>query len=69
MLTNLYNLEQMARDIPEDRLREASREQQWTDALNKLMPVRKPEAQETRLPRPEAVQRRRAARLLQMLRG
>lgn len=69
MLTNLYNLEQMARDIPKDRLREASREQQLADALNKLMTVRKPETQETRLPRPVAAQRRRAARLLQMLRG
>ncbi|MEO6456740.1 MAG: hypothetical protein ABIO92_00480 [Chloroflexia bacterium] len=69
MLTNLYNLEQMARDIPEDRLREAYREQQRADALNKLMPARKPETQETRLPRPVAVQRRSAARLLQMLRG
>ena len=69
MLTNLYNLEQMARDIPEDRLREASREQQLANALNKLMHARKPEAQETRLPRPVTVQRRRAARLLQMLRG
>ncbi len=69
MLTNLYNLEQMARDIPEGRLREASREQQWADALRAVMPVRKPETQETRLPQPVAVQRRRAARLLQMLRG
>ena len=69
MLTNLYNLEQMARDIPKDRLREASREQEWADALNKLRPARKPEAQETRLPRPIAVQRQKAARLLQMLRG
>ncbi len=69
MLTNLYNLEQMAHDIPKDRLRDASREQQLADALNRLMPVRKPETQETRLPRPVAVQRRRAARLLQMLRG
>ena len=69
MLTNLYNLEQMARDIPEDRLREARREQQRQNALQKLMPMRKPETQENRLPRPVVVQGRRASRLLQMLRG
>ena len=69
MLTNLYNLEQMARDIPKDRLREASRERQWIDALNRLTSARKPEIQETRLPRPIAVQRQRAVRLLQLLRG
>jgi hypothetical protein len=69
MLTNLYNLEQMARDIPKDRLREASRERQWVEALNRLMPARKPETQEMRLPRPIAVQRQRAVRLLQLLRG
>ena len=69
MLTNLYNLEQMARDIPEDRLREAVREQERVTALNKLVRARKPEIQEIHLSRPVAVQRRRAARLLQMLRG
>ena len=69
MLTNLYNLEQMARDIPKDRLREASRKQQWVDALNQLTPASKSETQEMRLPRPIAVQRRRATRLLQLLRG
>lgn len=69
MLTNLYNLEQMARDIPEDRLRETVREQERVIALNKLVQARKPETQEIRLSRPVAVQRRRAARLLQMLRG
>ena len=69
MLTNLYNLEQMARDIPKDRLREASRKQQWVIALNQLTPARKSETQEMRLPRPIAVQRQKATRLLQMLRG
>jgi hypothetical protein len=69
MLTTLYNLEQMARDIPKDRLREASQEREWASALNKLMLARKPETQEIRLPRPIAVQRQRAVRLFQMLRG
>ena len=69
MLTTLYNLEHMARDIPRDRLREASQEREWANALNKLTPARKLETQETRLPRPIAVQRQRAVRLLQMLRG
>ena len=69
MFTNLYNLEQMARDIPKDRLREASRERQWVEALNKIMPARKSETQEMRSPRPIAAQRQRATRLLQMLRG
>ena len=69
MLTNIYNLEQMARDIPEDRLREARREQQWVDAIRKLIPERQIESQEVHLPRPAPAQRQRAARLLQMLRG
>ena len=69
MLTTLYNLEQMARDIPKDRLREASRQREWAIALNKLMPERKPETQVTRLPRPIAAQGRRAVRLFQLLRG
>ena len=69
MFTNLYNLEQMARDIPKDRLREANREREWAGALNKLMPDRKPEVQETRLPRPISAQRQRAVRLFQLLRG
>ena len=68
MLTNLYNLEQMARDIPEDRLRDAHREQQWVDALRKLMPERQTETQTIRLPRPALVQRG-GARLVQMIRG
>ncbi|HUP27134.1 MAG TPA: hypothetical protein VM409_01775 [Chloroflexia bacterium] len=69
MLTNIYNMEQMAHDIPQDRLREATHQMRVAEALQKLIPESKPEAQTSRLPEIAPVRNRSAARILQLLRG
>lgn len=67
MLTNIYLLEQMAHEIPQERLREAERRGRLMQALDILTRSRKLNAESRRASDAQAAEKARASKMLPML--